>query len=100
MDLLDRLIIIKTYHYTREEIASILSLRAEVEGIQIQPQAFQRLAELGENTSLRHAVQLLTPAQVICCTDGREVVEIEDVEEVAGLFLDASQSVVRLQDEA
>jgi len=100
MDLLDRLVIIKTYHYSRDEIASILRIRAEVERIQIQPQAMQKLAELGENTSLRHAVQLLTPAQVICFTDGREEVEVEDIDEVANLFLDASQSVIRLQEES
>merc|ERR1711964_690151 len=33
LDLLDRLIIIRTYHYTLEEIKEIIKIRAQTEGI-------------------------------------------------------------------
>merc|ERR1712176_1625017 len=55
-DLLDRLVIIRTYHYKVEEIQKILEVRAEAEKIQIQPDALILLAERGDDTSLRHAV--------------------------------------------
>merc|ERR1712198_445942 len=60
LDLLDRTIIIPTYHYKVEEIQKILEVRAEAEKIKIQPDALILLAEKGDDTSLRHAVQLLT----------------------------------------
>lgn len=53
VDLLDRLLIICTNPYTNEEMAKILAIRAEVEGIKVEKAAFEALAKLGEATSLR-----------------------------------------------
>lgn len=99
-DLLDRLVIIRTYHYKVEEIQKILEVRAEAEKIKIQPDALILLAEKGDDTSLRHAVQLLTPASILAGVEGRDSITKDDVEEAASLFLDARQSAKRLQERA
>lgn len=53
MDLLDRLLIIRTLPYNREEMESILKLRAQTEGHSIEPDALHFLAEVGVTTTLR-----------------------------------------------
>ena len=64
VDLLDRLVIIRTSPYTPQEMVQILAVRAAVEGISIDEESLAFLGEIGETTSLRHAVQLLTPANM------------------------------------
>jgi len=53
MDLLDRLLIIRTLPYNREEMESILKLRAQTEGHSIEPDALYYLSEVGTSTTLR-----------------------------------------------
>jgi len=91
-DLLDRLIIIRTYHYKLEEIREILMIRAQTEGLKIEPDALDLLAAHGSDTSLRHCVQLLTPCSVLAQVEGRETISSTDVKEAKDLFLDAIQS--------
>ena len=55
---------------------------------------------MGEATSLRHAVQLLTPAAVLAKTNGREQINLTDLEEVGELFLDAKASAKLLTEQA
>ena len=50
----------------------------------------------GENTSLRYAVQLLTPAAIVAKTDGRTEVTVDDVGELTDMFIDAKQSAQML----
>jgi len=71
-DLLDRLVIIRTELYSRREMIEILSIRAKVEGIETEEGSLEFLGQIGESTSLRHAVQLLTPASVMAKASGRE----------------------------
>lgn len=99
-DLLDRLVIIRTELYTREEMIQILGIRANVEGIQIDEESLNFLGQIGEETSLRHAVQLLTPASMMAKTNGRDDVCKSDIEEVNGLFHDAKYSAKLLAEEA
>lgn len=100
VDLLDRLVIIRTELYTTEEMIQILAIRAEVEGISIDEESLAYLGELGEGTSLRHVVQLLTPAFMLAKTNGRDDICKADVEEVHGLFHDAKCSARLLAEEA
>lgn len=58
------------------------------------------LGEIGERTSLRHAVQLLTPAAVLAGTNGRDAISQGDLEEVDGLFHDAKRSARLLAEQA
>jgi DNA helicase TIP49 (TBP-interacting protein) len=67
VDFLDRLLVIPTRSYRLEEMEPILALRAAAEKILISRDALRRLAEVAEQQkSLRYAMQLLAPAQVLC----------------------------------
>ncbi|KAK3257595.1 Ras and Rab interactor 1 [Cymbomonas tetramitiformis] len=100
VDLLDRLVIIRTLPYTPQEMVRILAIRASVEGLNIDEESLCFLGELGEQTSLRHAVQLLTPASILAKTNGRDEITQGDLEETAELFLDAKASAKMLQENA
>jgi RuvB-like protein 1 (pontin 52) len=95
-DLLDRLMIVRTYPYAVHEIKQILAIRAEIEGIKVTEEALTALSVCGENTSLRYAVQLLTPAAIVAQTDGRTEVTVDDVSELTDMFIDAKQSAQML----
>jgi len=94
VDLLDRLLIIRTMPYTIEEICEIVSIRASAEGIALTDDAVRLLGDIGGRTSLRYAVQMLTPAHVVAKTAGEEEggVTAEHVQEVDELFKDAKSS--------
>ncbi len=92
LDLLDRLLIIPTRPYTRDEILEIVRIRADEEGIKLSDDALQRLADLGEEKSLRYAVQLLIPAKIIAERRGRDEVTRDDVNEAASIFADVKES--------
>ena len=56
IDLLDRLLIIRTTNYNLEDLVKILSIRAQTEGIELSNEALQLLGMIGNDTSLRFAV--------------------------------------------
>jgi len=92
VDLLDRLMIIRTLSYTAKEVSTIITIRANTESISIDQSSLVYLAKIAERRSLRYSLQLLTPAKIIAGTNGRDVVTIKDLEEVDGLFFDAKTS--------
>ena len=53
IDLLDRLLIIRTLPYTIDEIKVIVKIRARTEGLAVEDEAVDHIAETGVNTSLR-----------------------------------------------
>merc|ERR1711898_53446 len=63
--------IVRTMPYSLQEIVQILSIRAQVEGISVDEEAYAYLGEIGVRSTLRYAVQLLTPAKVVVQTNGR-----------------------------
>lgn len=71
IDLLDRLLIIKTSSYGLEELMKILAIRASTESIKVSPEALAQLGEIGDKSSLRYCVQLLTPCWVLANTKGK-----------------------------
>merc|ERR1711871_1113152 len=99
VDLLDRVMIIRTMPYTLEETFQILSIRAKTEGIECEDEALAHAAQVGLDASLRYAVQLLTPSAVLTKTHAREKISKEDIEEVNSIFYDAKSSALRLQKE-
>lgn len=99
MDLLDRVMIVRTLPYSQEEMTQILQIRAETEGIQIDEESVQLLGQIGVRTTLRYAVQLLTPASILCRINGKEAVSKEEVEEIDKLFFDAKASAKILQEQ-
>lgn len=92
MDLLDRLLIIQTQPYDINEIQQIIKIRSLVEGLQIEEDALTVLSEIGHTTTLRYAVQLLTPAAQSAKVNGRTSIAKEDISEINDLFLDAKRS--------
>lgn len=99
VDLLDRLMIIRTMPYALQEIVQILSIRSQIEGLTIDEEAFAYLGEIGVRSTLRYAIQLLTPAKVLVNTSGRESIGKEDIEEIDGLFYDAKASAKLLLEQ-
>lgn len=53
VDLLDRLLIIRTLPYTVDEIKVIITIRARIEGLTVDEDAIEHIANSGINTSLR-----------------------------------------------
>merc|ERR1711943_25116 len=100
VDLLDRLVIIRTLPYSVEEITQVVSIRSQTEGIEIEEEALTLLGEIGVNTSLRYVVQLLTPAAIMAKTENRDVITKNDIEEIDSLFYDAKSSAKILSDNA
>lgn len=98
LDFLDRLLIIKTVPYTISELMSIIGIRATTEKIALAEGTLEGMAELGQKTSLRYVIQLLTPANILAKTNGKNEVTKKDVEEVAMLFLDAKKSVQLIRE--
>ena len=96
VDLLDRMLIIRTMPYSLEEMIQIIAVRAETESIQIDEEGIATLGEIGSRTSLRYAVQMLTPSRIVAQTAGRELIKASDIEEVDELFFDAKASARRL----
>lgn len=53
MDLLNRLLIIRTLPYNKKDMESILKLRAQTEGHNVNAEALQCLADIGSRATLR-----------------------------------------------
>ena len=92
VDLLDRMLIIRTMPYTVDEMIQILSIRAATESIKMDEEALVNLGEIGARTTLRYSVQMLTPAKMLAVTQGRDIINADDVEEIDELFYDAKAS--------
>ena len=100
VDLLDRMLVIRTLPYSLEEMVQIIAIRAATEGIKFDGDApLAKLGAVGQRASLRYAVQLMTPARILAGTQGRDKVAAADVDEVDELFFDAKASAVVLAAE-
>ena len=74
VDLLDRLLIVRTLPYSIEDIVKILTIRAHIEGISLTENALALLGKIGCQSSLRFAVQMLNPSHILSTVVGRETV--------------------------
>ncbi|KAJ3636264.1 hypothetical protein Zmor_011789 [Zophobas morio] len=91
-DLLDRLLIIKTLPYSPQEMVGIIRIRAQIEGLSIEDQAIVRLGEIACQTTLRYAVQLMTPANVLRQVYKKESITVSEVDELRDVFWNAKRS--------
>lgn len=96
-DVLDRLLIIKTVAYSEDEIKTIVGIRARIEGLQVPEPSLAVLAKIGATTSLRYAIQLMTPASVSAEAHGRDFIDESDIQDTYSLFLDTRRSATILQ---
>lgn len=99
-DLLARLLIIPTNSYSPDEVKTIIRLRAKTEGLSITDSALEKFAEHGVKVSLRYALQLLTPANILAKVNGQKEITVHEVEECQDLFIDAkrSASIINAED--
>ncbi|CAR24137.1 RuvB-like helicase [Lachancea thermotolerans] len=96
-DLIDRLLIVRTLPYNKNEIRTIIERRSSVENLKTDSAALDLLADMGTETSLRYALQLLSPAGILAKTSGRTEINVSDVNEAKTLFLDAKRSIKILE---
>ncbi|CAG7892083.1 unnamed protein product [Brassica rapa] len=124
IDLLDRLVIIRTQIYNPSEMIQvtqlsfcfflfqlinsllidllcdqIIAIRAQVEELTVDEECLVLLGDIGQRTSLRHAVQLLSPASIVAKMNGRDSICKADIEEVTSLYLDAKSSAKLLHEQ-
>ena len=99
LDLLDRILIIRTLPYSQDEMVQIIKIRALTEGIKLEEDSCKLLGEIGCRTTLRFAVQLLTPASILAKINGRNTISKEDLEEINELFFDAKSSAKILAEQ-
>lgn len=99
LDLLDRLMIIKTLPYSQEEMTQIIHIRAMTESITVEDEALRYLSELGTRTTLRYVIQLLTPCNIMARINGRPSITKEEVLEISELFFDAKSSAKILAEQ-
>lgn len=98
LDLLDRLLIIETAPYSKDEIQEIIGIRASQEDIELEDEAVEKLAEIGDEASLRYASQLIAPANDIAEQDDSETIEKQHVEKAQDLFINVERSTERLEE--
>ncbi|KAH6759880.1 P-loop containing nucleoside triphosphate hydrolases superfamily protein [Perilla frutescens var. hirtella] len=98
IDFLDRLLIISTQPYTPEDIRKILDIRCQEEDIEMSEDAKVLLTKIGEDTSLRYAINLITSAALACQKRKGKIVEMEDISRVYELFYDVKRSTQYLME--
>ncbi|CAD6453476.1 e298c678-aaeb-4fb9-9934-06b937043309 [Sclerotinia trifoliorum] len=98
LDFLDRVVIVSTHPYAKEEIQQILSIRAQEEEVDVSPDALALLTKIGQETGLRYASNLITTSQLICAKRKAKQIGIEDVQRSFTLFFDSARSVKFVTD--
>jgi RuvB-like protein 2 len=93
MDLLDRLLIIATETYDADEMGEIIRIRAEEEDVTLSDAAQESLTRIGQDSTLRYAIQLISASNLIARRRRAALVDVEDVRRAHALFLDESRSV-------
>ena len=102
IDLLDRLLIIKTDPYSERELRLILDIRCEEEDVEMTEDAKDLLCKIGHETSLRYSIHLITAAALVASKRKSAEVEVEDISKVYSMFLDVQRStqfMVEYQDQ-
>ncbi|CBZ30371.1 putative ATP-dependent DNA helicase [Leishmania mexicana MHOM/GT/2001/U1103] len=98
IDLLDRMMIITTNPYSQEELGKIINIRCEEEDVELTEDAFVLLTTLGQKTSLRYVLQLITTANMVAQKRKSSTVSVDDIKKVYLLFIDLRRSVELLQE--
>jgi len=93
LDFLDRVVIVSTHPYQKDEIQQILSIRAQEEEVDVTPDALALLTKIGQEAGLRYASNLITTSQLVMAKRKAKQVSIEDVQRSFQLFYDSSRSV-------
>merc|ERR1712167_216279 len=98
VDLLDRLLIITTEPYNADDIKKILQIRCEEEDVEMTDDALSLLTRIGQDTTLRYAIHMITASHLVCTKRQGTEVSIADIKKVYTLFMDLKRSVKMLED--
>lgn len=101
LDLLDRLMIIPTEPYSKEELQQILTVRSTEEQVDLDSAALELLTRVASETSLRYAIQLIRTSFLRARKRQKKsavVVEVADVQRCFDLFVDVQRSTQLLMD--
>ncbi|KAG1144929.1 hypothetical protein G6F37_002791 [Rhizopus arrhizus] len=98
VDLLDRMLIISTSPYEESEVREILKIRCQEENVEMTDDAKDILTRIGQETSLRYAIHLITAANLVARKRKAAAVDVEDIKRVYALFLDEKRSVQYLKE--
>jgi len=98
LDLLDRLLIITTIPYSEKEIRQILDIRCEEEDVEMTEDARELLTKIGNETSLRYSIQLITAASLVAAKRKSEEVDVIDIRKVYSMFVDVKRSTQFLME--
>ena len=99
IDLLDRLLIVKTEQYTAPVMAEILRLRCDEEDVELSADALKVLTEIAvAKKSLRYAIHLITAAHMIARRRKHSPIQQEDVMKAQELFIDTRTSARILRE--
>eukprot|EP00127_Corallochytrium_limacisporum_P005620 Clim_evm19s209 gene=Clim_evmTU19s209 len=98
IDLLDRLLIVSTAPYSEKDIGHILQIRCEEEDVEMTEEAQEVLTSIGQETSLRYAIQLITAASLTARKKKSKEVDVDDIKKVYSLFLDEGRSTEFLRE--
>jgi len=98
VDLLDRLLIVETEPYQAGELEQIIRIRAEEEDVQVSPDGLSMLVKVASSTTLRYAMNLVTPAFFVSKKRGSPKIDIQDIQRVYELFIDMGRSTQFLEE--
>merc|ERR1711970_873998 len=98
IDLLDRLLIVTTEPYSNDDIKKILQIRCEEEDVEMTDDGLSLLTRIGQDTSLRYAIHMITTSHLVCTKRQGTEVSIADIKKVYTLFMDLKRSVKMLED--
>ncbi|KAF2491715.1 TIP49-domain-containing protein [Lophium mytilinum] len=93
LDFLDRVVIVSTHPYSKDELQQIISIRAQEEEVDISPDALALLTKIGQEAGLRYASNLITTSYLLSQKRRAAEVSIDDVQRSFQLFFDPARSV-------
>merc|ERR1712216_506269 len=91
-------LIIYTEAYNADDIKKILQIRCEEEDVEMTDDALSLLTRIGQDTTLRYAIHMITAAHLVCTKRQGTETGIEDIKKVYTLFMDLKRSVKMLED--
>ncbi len=92
LDLLDRLLIIPTQPYSKNELFDILTSRCEELDVNLSKTCMKNLTEIAERASLRYAMHLITISSIIAKRQNASSISKEHLKSAYDLFLDVKRS--------
>lgn len=122
VDLLDRVLIVSTKPYTEEDIEEIIKIRSvsntkypvpactnspstvernscEEEDVVLSSDALKILTSMGQQTTLRYALNLISCAHVVATKRKAEQVDTDDLRRAYTYFMDEKRSVQWMEEQ-